>query len=89
MDFQNGTPVLGLCLVKLAGTLYIGFTSDLKLRVWRHETGAFRGPLKEVLVHPFGISREFDNVFRAIQVGKTSEGLERSKKVALIERQNP
>ncbi len=48
----------------LSGTLYIGFTSDLELRVWQHKTGAFEGFSKKYSCTRLVYREEFDSVFR-------------------------
>ena len=73
----------------LSGTLYIGVTSDLGLRVWQHKIGAFEGFSKKYSCTRLVYREEFDSVFRALSREKQLKGWRRSKKVALIERQNP
>jgi len=48
-----------------------------------------RGFLKKYSCTPLVYREEFDSVFRAISREKQLKGWRRSKKVALIERQNP
>ena len=73
----------------LSGTLYIGVTSDLELRVWQHKTGVFEGFSKKYSCTRLVYREEFDSVFKAISREKQLKGWRRSKKIALIERQNP
>jgi putative endonuclease len=73
----------------LSGTLYIGFTSDLETRVWQHKTGAFEGFSQKYSCTRLVYREVYDTVFRAISREKQLKGWRRSKKVALIERQNP
>jgi putative endonuclease len=85
MEHQNWVYIMS----SLSGTLYIGFTSDLELRVWQHKTGAFEGFSKKYSCTRLVYREEFDSVFLAISREKQLKGWRRSKKVALIERQNP
>lgn len=73
----------------LSGTLYIGMTSNLDERVWQHKNGTFEGFSKKYHCTRLIYSEEYDSVFRAISREKQLKGWRRSKKVALIERQNP
>jgi putative endonuclease len=73
----------------LSGTLYIGVSSDLELRVWQHKTGAFEGFSKNHSCTRLVYREEFDSIFRAVGREKQLKGWRRSKEVALIERQNP
>jgi putative endonuclease len=73
----------------LSGTLYIGITSDLELRVWQHKIGVFEGFSKKYSCTRLVYREEFDSVFRAIGREKQLKGWRGSKKIALIERQNP
>ena len=73
----------------LSGTLYIGMTSDLDLRVWQHKDGTFEGFSKKYQCTRLVYREQFDSVFRAISREKQLKGWRRSKKIALIEKQNP
>ncbi|HET9742052.1 MAG TPA: GIY-YIG nuclease family protein [Terriglobales bacterium] len=72
-----------------SGTLYIGMTSDLELRVRQHKTGTFEGFSKKYHCTRLVYREEYDRVFRAIAREKQLKGWRRSKKIALIETQNP
>jgi putative endonuclease len=73
----------------LSGTLYIGMTNNLDSRVWQHKAGIFEGFSKKYHCTRLVYREEYDSVFRAISREKQLKGWRRSKKVALIERQNP
>jgi putative endonuclease len=71
------------------GTLYIGVTSDIYRRVLQHKGKEFPGFASrygcERLVH----LEEFGHITSAIGREKELKGWRRSKKIALIETQNP
>jgi putative endonuclease len=85
MEHQYWTYIMS----SLSGTLYIGVTSDLELRVWQHKTGALEGFSKEYACTRLVYREEYDSILRAIGREKQLKGWRRSKKIALIERQNP
>jgi putative endonuclease len=71
------------------GTLYIGVTSDLMLRIWQHRSNAAAG-----FVRDYGIRRlvfvEFHNTMEAaILRAKQLKKWRRAWKLELIERHNP
>ena len=67
----------------------IGITSNLDERVRQHKNGAFEGFSKKYHRTRLVYREEYDSVFRAISREKQLKGWRRSKKVALIEQQNP
>ena len=88
LDFQNGTPILAYIISSLSGTLYIGVTSDGCASVAAQDR-TLRGFSKKYSCTRLVYREEFDSVFRATSRKKQLKGWKRSKKVALIERQNP
>ena len=71
------------------GTLYIGVTSDVALRVWQHRSNAVAG-----FVQDYGVDRlvfvEFHNTMEAaILREKRLKKWRRAWKLDLIERHNP
>ena len=71
-------------------TLYIGITSDLKVRMWEHRQGDKPGSFTERyhcshLVH----AEHFGDVQAALAREKQLKGWRREKKNALIASQNP
>ncbi len=71
------------------GTLYTGFTNNIRLRVWQHKNGTFEGFTKKYECHRLLWYEHYDHVVRAISREKQIKGWRRSKKIALIETQNP
>ncbi len=71
------------------GTLYVGVTSNIYQRVLQHKTKEFSGFAArygcERLVH----LEEFGHISSAIDREKELKGWRRSKKIALIEANNP
>ena len=70
-------------------TLYIGVTNDLETRLWQHrnpETASFSQRYHCILLV---YSEHFGNVRDAIAREKQLKGWRRSKKIALIEKENP
>ncbi len=72
-----------------SGTIYVGMTNNLMVRVEQHKSGELEGFAKK-----YGCSRlvyyeKFDSVFKTIAREKQLKGWRRSKKVALIEKMNP
>ena len=71
------------------GTLYTGVTNDLKRRVWQHKTKAHPG-----FTARYGLGRlvyfeAFLRIQDAIDREKQIKAGSRTKKLALIERENP
>jgi putative endonuclease len=71
------------------GTLYIGITSELELRVRQHKTREIEGFAAKYYCTRLVYYESFDNVVKAIAREKQLKGWRRSKKIALIENVNP
>ena len=69
--------------------LYIGMTSALKERVFKHKEGVFDGFTKKYGVSRLVYFESFDDVRNAIDREKQLKGWRRAKKIALIERVHP
>jgi putative endonuclease len=70
-------------------TLYTGVTNNLDRRVWEHRQrkhDQFAGKYGAVRLVWY---QEFDQVLDAIDAEKRIKGWRRSKKIALIEAENP
>ena len=70
-------------------TLHAGVTNNLERRVWEHQQrnkDTFAGKYGAVRVVWY---QEFDQVLDAIDAEKRIKGWRRSKKIAMIESENP
>ena len=72
-----------------SGTLYIGMTNDLFIRVKEHKAGETEGFASKYHCTSLVYFEEFSNVLAAIAREKQLKGWRRSKKIALIEAKNP
>ena len=70
-------------------TLYTGVTNDLERRVNEHKTGAVTGFTKRYKIDRLVYFQETKDIGEAIAAEKRIKGLLRSKKIALIEQENP
>jgi putative endonuclease len=71
------------------GTLYIGITNNLELRVQQHKAREIEGFAAKYHCTRLVYYEAFDSVQRAIGREKQLKGWRRSKKIALIEKVNP
>ena len=76
-------------LASQSRVLYIGVTSSLTWRMWKHKTGVFEGFSKKYHVDRLVYFERFASMKEAISREKQLKGWRRSKKVWLIERENP
>ena len=76
-------------MASLSGTLYIGMTNDLEVRVRQHKSGEIEGFAKKYKCVRLVYFESYDNVLKAIGREKQLKGWRRSKKIALIEKINP
>jgi putative endonuclease len=74
---------------KKDGVLYIGFTSDLRKRVWEHRNSVVDGFTKKYFVHRLVYYEQTENVRSAIEREKRLKKWNRSWKIRLIEEKNP
>ena len=74
---------------KKDGVLYVGFTSDLRKRVWEHKNGVVEGFTKRYFVHRLVYYEQTENVLSAIEREKRIKKWNREWKVRLIEEKNP
>ncbi len=74
---------------KINGTLYVGVTSDLLARVWRHKNGLLDGFTKKYSVKLLVWYEVHDNMFAAIKREKCIKEWKRSWKIDLINAMNP
>jgi putative endonuclease len=74
---------------KHRSTLYIGMTNDLERRIVEHKNGEIRGFTQRYQLNRLVWFEHFRDVDAAIAREKELKGWVRSKKIALIEKQNP
>jgi putative endonuclease len=70
-------------------TLYIGVTTDLERRVYEHKQKLVPGFTSKYNITKLVWFEEFPDIEQAIEGEKRLKGWLRSKKIALIESQNP
>lgn len=71
------------------GTLYTGVTNDLKRRVWEHKNKAFPGFTAQYGLGLLAYFETFRDISAAIAREKQIKAGSRTKKIVLIERENP
>ena len=71
------------------GTLYIGVTSNLVARLWRHRAGQLRGFTSRYRVYRLVRFEQFETMYNAISREKQLKRWHRQWKINLIERENP
>ena len=74
---------------KRNGTLYIGVTNNLLQRVEQHKSKLIEGFTKKYNVHKLVHFEVFDDMITAITREKQIKGWLRSKKISLIDSNNP
>jgi len=72
-----------------SGTLYIGITSDMDVRVQQHKHGAFEGFSKKYKTDRLVYVERHAHVLKAIAREKQIKRWRRQKKIALIQSVNP
>ena len=75
-------------VASISGTLYIGVTNNLEVRVRQHKSDEFEGFAQKYHCTRLVYYEKFDNIFKAIAREKQLKGWRRSKKLALIEKMN-
>jgi len=85
MDYQFWVYIMG----SNTGTLYIGFTNNIDVRVAQHKSGEYEGFASKYHCNRLLYCEKYDHVGRAIAREKQLKGWRRSKKIALIESMNP
>jgi putative endonuclease len=71
------------------GTLYIGVTNSLQRRVWQHKTKSVDGFTARYGVNRLVHFEEFRDVANAIARESELKGWLRSKKIMLVQKENP
>ena len=71
------------------GTLYVGFTSDIKPRVYQHKNHSLPGFTNKYNVERLLYIETFGDAFSGIQREKQVKAWRREKKVRLIDSANP
>ena len=72
-----------------SGTLYTGMTNNIERRVSEHKSGEFEGFTSQYHCNRLDYCESYGFVQEAIAREKQLKGWRRSKKIALIESQNP
>src|SRR5271156_5175064 len=70
-------------------TLYTGVTNDLERRMSEHKSGAFDSFTKCYRINRLVYFQETNDINAAVAAEKQVKGISRSKKIALIEAENP
>ena len=74
---------------KRNGTVYVGVTSDLAKRIYKHKNKIFDGFTKKYGIDKIGYFEVFDDIENAIKREKALKGSSRARKLKLIESTNP
>ena len=75
-------------MASVSGTLYVGMTNDLDVRVRQHKAGEIEGFSKRYHCNRLVYYESYDWVHRAIGREKQLKGWKRSRKIVLIESKN-
>jgi putative endonuclease len=70
-------------------TLYVGFTDNIKRKVWQHKTGEIEGFTERYRIDTLVYTESFGDVYSAIAREKQIKRWARGKKLQLIGRANP
>ena len=76
-------------LSSLSGTLYVGMTDDLPLRLLQHRNGAYDGFTKKHCVNRLMYYEAFSDSHAAAAREKQIKKYSRQKKIALFKKSNP
>jgi len=76
-------------LTNNSGALYIGFTGNLKNRIWEHKNKITKGFTKKYTIDRMIYFEQTENVYSAIAREKQLKGWSRKKKIALFEKEDP
>lgn len=76
-------------LTNRSQTLYIGVTSNLESRLWQHRNKIYPGFTSDYNIDILIFFEQFDSIIDAITREKQLKRWSRSKKIFLIEQQNP
>jgi len=76
-------------LTNNSGALYVGFTSNLKNRIWEHKNKVIKGFTEKYNIDKIIYFEQTESVYSAIQREKQLKGWTRKKKIALFEKENP
>jgi putative endonuclease len=76
-------------MASLSRRIYTGMTNNLFRRVMQHQSGEFKGFTQRYRIHRLVYYEAFQYVNNAIHREKQIKGIDRAKRVALIERDNP
>ncbi len=82
-------PAVYILASRRNGTLYIGVTSDLAVRVWQHRNDVVEGFTKKYDVHMLVYFELHDDMESAIIREKRLKKWSRAWKLRLIEEMNP
>ncbi len=74
---------------KKRGTIYIGVTNNIQVRVYQHKNNLVPGFTQKYSVHNLVYIEEYDDVSEAIGREKQLKEWKREWKVSLIEKNNP
>jgi putative endonuclease len=69
--------------------IYIGMTNNLERRIYEHKNDMVDGFSKKYRCHRLVYLESFDEILKAIDREKQFKRWNRTKKIRLIERQNP
>jgi len=76
-------------MTNVSRTLYIGMTNNLERRVWEHKQKKISGFTSKYNITRLVYIETYDDALSAIEREKQLKGYLRSKKVALVEHENP
>src|SRR3546814_843806 len=83
------SPIVYLLASRRNGTLYVGVTSDLAGRVYKHREGMIPGFTRDYSVHRLVWFERHATMEHAIQREKRIKKWHRAWKLELIEKENP
>ena len=69
--------------------VYVGFTSNLKKRIYAHKKGLISGFTKKYKAHRLVYFEQYLDIVQARKREKYLKGKSRAKKIALIQDSNP
>ena len=76
-------------LTNNSGALYVGFTGNLKNRIWEHKNKTIKGFTEKYNIDKIIYFEQSENVYSAIQREKQLKKWNRDWKIELIEKENP